>query len=147
MRKWINAGFVAGVAFLAGCSHARAPRESVAVSGVVKTLGGRPVKGVRLILESTESGEAAATFGFDLDNNGNFEGKAYPGTYAFFLSPVDVELDHDGVRPASRAEAQKLGKSQQLLRSYPASYRSPRNIPSDHHVEVAQGQALKVIVK
>lgn len=146
MRNWMNAGFVAGVALLAGCSYAPAPREPVPVSGVVKTSAGKAVKGVRLILQSTTEGEAAATFGFDLDDNGHFEGQAYPGMYAFFLSTVDVELDHDGVRPANLAEAKMLKKSQQVLESYPAFYRTPRNIPSDHQVEVVEGRALKLVV-
>jgi hypothetical protein len=146
MRKWINAGLVAGVVLLAGCSNAPGSREAVDVSGAVKTSAGEPVKGVRLILQSTTEGQAAATFGFDLEDNGHFEGEAYPGTYAFYLSTVDVELDNDEARPVNRAEAEKLKKSQQILQTYPPSYRTPRNIPSDHHVEVVEGHTLKLIL-
>jgi hypothetical protein len=146
MRKWIHSGLVLGWAWLAGCSQAPSPRETVDVSGVVKTSSGGPVKGVRLILQSTAGGEDAAVFGFDLENNGHFKGEAFPGTYAFFLSTVDVELDHDESQPANRAEAEKLKKSQQLLETYPASYRTHRNIPSDHHVEVVEGRALLLII-
>jgi hypothetical protein len=146
MRKWINAGLVAGLALLAGCSQAPSPRDTVDVSGLVRTSSGQPVYGVRLVLQSTAEGEDAAVFGFDLGNNGYFKGEVFPGTYAFFLSTVDVELDHDESRPANRAEAEKLKKSQQLLQTYPASYRTPGNIPSDHHVEIVEGRALNVIV-
>jgi hypothetical protein len=146
MRKWIYAGFVAGWAWLAGCSQPPSPRETVDVSGVVRTSSGQAVNGVRLILQSTAEGEDAAVFGFDLENNGHFKGEVFPGTYAFFLSTVDVELDHDDSRPANRAEAEKLKKSQQVLQTYPASYRTPGNIPSDHHVEVVEGRALQLIV-
>jgi hypothetical protein len=146
MRNWINAGFVAGLTLLAGCSHPPSSRETVDVSGGVRTSAGEPVTGVRLILQSTTEGEAAATFEFDLDENGHFEGEAFPGRYAFFLATVEIERDHDESRPANRAEAEKLKKSQQVLQTYPVSYRTPRNIPADHHVEVVEGRALTLIV-
>jgi integrase len=100
----------------------------------------------RGILEPATGEKVAATFGFDLGEDGRFEGDAFPGTYAFYLSTVEVERDDDDSKPVNQEESKKLKKSAQILKTYPAGYRAWKNIPEDHRVVVVPGHEIEVIL-
>jgi hypothetical protein len=73
--RWFLIVFGLALISVTGCSKAA---ETVRVSGNVSTAAGKPVSGVRLILEPVEGSKVGRTFGFDLDNEGHFEGYAFP---------------------------------------------------------------------
>src|SRR5947209_2139865 len=102
MRPWTLVAMLSLTLFV-GCSKTTEP---VPVAGVVKTASGKPVSGLRLILEPV-GGPTIGTLGFPLNAEGRFEGAAKPGNYTFYLARAAVEMDDDG-RPVNPAEAKKL---------------------------------------
>jgi hypothetical protein len=141
MRAWWIVGIALSAGWVAGCSDATKP---VPVSGTVKTASGKAVTGVRLILEPV-GGSVLSTFGFDLDEQGQFKGVAPAGTYTFYLARAEVERDDNG-QPANAAEAKKLRSSDQLLRSFPAAYHAAKGARPDRKVEVTSGATLTLVV-
>jgi hypothetical protein len=130
-----------------GCAHRDDERGTIAVSGVVRMSSGEPVSGVRLVLVAAEGEEDRAVFGFDLEKDGRFQGEVFPGTYAYYLATPEVEMDHDDSKPANEQEAKKLKAFEKVLQSFPASFRTPKAIPPDHRVQVAEGKPIQVTVR
>ncbi len=145
MRPWIGV-LAIGLAGVAGCSDRS--HKPVSISGTVKTASGKPVTGVRLIVAPAEASPMSpiGSFGFELDSEGHFEGKATPGTYIFYLSTVAVERDDDDGHPVNATEAKKLKASQQALKAIPAAYHSPKGAGPDRKVEVKTGESLSLVI-
>lgn len=143
MRGWIL-GITIGLALVAGCSQDKA----VLVSGDIKTSSGKPVTGVRLILAPAEESTMSpiGSFGFELDDNGHFEGRAMPGKYVFYLSTVSVQRDDDDGKPVNAAEAKKLKASTQVLKAIPAVYHAAKTDDPARIVEVTSGATLALTV-
>jgi hypothetical protein len=127
-----------------GCNSSG--RDTVPVSGVVKTSSGQPVTGVRIIFEPIEGSKVGATFGYDLDSGGRFEGEAFPGRYAYYLSTVEVQRDDDSSKPLNKKEEEKLNKSKQVLRTMPSVYVDPKAVPQDHQVDLGAEKDVELIV-
>ena len=126
----------------AGCSSGVVP---ISISGTVQTASGKPVTGVRLILEPTD-GDKFAVVGFALDADGHFSGEALPGSYAFYLAPVSVERDDDDGHPVNAAESKKLKASNQVLKGIPAAYRTAKGATGNRIVAISAGANLTLTV-
>jgi hypothetical protein len=126
-----------------GCSK---ERETVQVSGTVQTSSGKPVTGLRLILEPVDGTKIGTTFGFDLDSEGHFAGNAFPTTYVFYLSTVAVERDDDDGHPINKAESTKLKASAKLLKALPPAYITSKGASADRRVTVTEGTPLTITV-
>jgi hypothetical protein len=142
MRPWLlTLGFT--LIFVVGCSS---EKETIPVSGVVQTSSGKPVTGVRLILEPKEGEKIGTTFGFDLDSEGHFSGSVFPTTYVFYLSTVAVERDDDDGHPVNKTEAGKLKASAKLLKALPPGYWTPKGAGQDRMVVVDGKSPLTITV-
>jgi hypothetical protein len=144
---WAISGLISLTILFSGCARRDDQRATIEVSGVVRLSSGEPVSGVRLVLVAAEGEEDRSVFGFDLDKDGSFQGEVFPGIYAYYLATLEVEMDHDDSKPANEQEAKKLRAFQQVLQSFPASFRTPKAIPPDHRVQVALGKPIQVTVK
>src|SRR5437764_6502327 len=122
--RWRTAALVLALAGLAGCSE-----RPVAVSGAVKSKAGRPVTGVLLVLMPV-GGPASKTRAFPLDDQGAFQGEAYPGTYTYYLSRLSVETDEDGI-PVNKADVPKQKAHDKAYRVIPPAYRTHESAGPD----------------
>lgn len=118
--------------------------KTVPIVGNVKTSGGAPVSGVRLIL-TADNGNVLSTFGFDLDQEGHFAGQAIPGAYKFYFGPVGVQRDEDDGRPVNQTEAKKLKDSTETLtKLIPPAYHSPSK--ANPKVQVTSGADVNLVL-
>jgi hypothetical protein len=127
----------------AGCSSGR---KTVPFTGEVKTRSGEPVTGVRVVLEPATGTKIGATFGYDLDRQGRFEGEAYEGDYIFYLSPVSVQRDDDDSTPINAREAKKYKDSTQVLNRFPAAYKTTTGGGAEHVATITSGANLSLVV-